>query len=214
MEYNGTMILYPSFVDTKLSTWQSIDSNYPLENCLNVGEDNENFARIYMNTGGAAGTMLYLGFDFSKLPKNVSVQNLAITAKGRMENDSIMKAGSNRIFLTKGNSYLVRSESRTTFGTSASSVSINCAGITNKELQSFRFQFAGWRGYLNTNSTYYMDFFGCSLKVEWSKPTSTIFIKENGEWVQSTQQYYKNSNGVWINSNRIEQFLIDENDEA
>lgn len=59
-----------------------------------------------------------------------------------------------------------------------------------------------------------MDFFGCSLKVEWSKPTSTIFIKENGEWVQSTQQYYKNSNGVWINSNRIEQFLIDENDEA
>lgn len=101
MEYNGTMILYPSFVDTKLSTWQSIDSNYPLENCLNVGEDNENFARIYMNTGGAAGTMLYLGFDFSKLPKNVSVQNLAITAKGRMKNDSIMKAGSNRIFFNK-----------------------------------------------------------------------------------------------------------------
>ena len=63
----------PISLDTNLSSYDSINSVYPLRNILGKDETNSTFTRFNMHPGALAYTYVFLVFDFSAIPENATI---------------------------------------------------------------------------------------------------------------------------------------------
>lgn len=191
------LIAYPNGVDESISNYVSVDSAYPFSNVFGKGHDNTTFTRWYMITGFAGITPVFFTFDLSAIPIDATIDNVSVTAKGRMQDSSSIRAGNNTIALCNLNSVVVMSEDTTLFGTSAGTATVSTTEFTREMLDNLRFRFQGTRGIMNSSTKYYMEFYGCTLTVEYTALTGDKFmLKTNGVWSECTE-IYKKVNGVW-----------------
>lgn len=201
---------YPNGVDESISSYDSIDSAYPFSNVFGKGHESETFTRWYMITGSAAITKVFFTFDLSAIPSDATIDNVSVTAKGKMQNSSIIQAGNNVIGLNNLDTAVVTSKDTTIFGTSASTATISTTGFTREMLNNLRFRFQGSRGVFSTSTQYYMDFYGCTLTVEYTAVAGDKFmLKTSGVWGEHTE-IYKKVNGIWVLQSDI-QSIIDTN---
>lgn len=192
------LIAYPNSVDESISSYDSVDSAYPFSNVFGKGHENTTFTRWYMKTGSAAITPVYFAFNLSAIPSDATIDNVSVTAKGKMQNSSVIQAGNNVIGLSNLNTAVVTSSDTTVFGTSASTATVSTTGFTRETLNNLRFRFQGSRGLFSTSTKYYMDFYGCTLTVEYTAQEGDKFmLKTNGVWTEYTE-IYKKVNGVWV----------------
>lgn len=202
----------PTIFDSTHSTYDSLDSSHPTSNVIGSDETSETFARFYMTKGGVAFTEIYYGFDLSSIPENATINRVSCSAKGRMENSSTLRAGNNTIALTHNQTTVIRSESITVFGTSASVHTLTTTDFTREQLNALHFRFFGSRGYIGTNTSYYMDLFGVSVEIEYTipeEPKNKLHLKVNGQWA-SANKVYKKMNGAWTEQTDLTQ-IFDEN---
>lgn len=201
------LIAYPNGVDESISSYASVDSAYPFSNVFGKGHENTTFTRWYMITGFAGITPVFFTFDLSAIPIDATIDNVSVTAKGRMQDSSSIRAGNNTIALCNLNSVVVMSEDTTLFGTSAGTATVSTTEFTRETLDNLRFRFQGTRGILNSSSQYYMEFYGCTLTVEYTTVAGDKFmLKTNGVWGEHTE-IYKKKNGLWELQSDIQQAI-------
>lgn len=188
----------PSKVMNDYCEYDSVDSTHPIATVIGCDENSEKYARVYMTKGGVAQTTLTYGFDVSAIPENAEIGRVTALAKARMENSNITRAGNNVIALCENDTTVNRSTSPT-FGTTASVEAVETVDFTRAMLENLCLRFTGTRGYITTNKQYYMDFFGCSITIEFTVPTQTDYfmLKTGGSWVAGSA-LYKKVNGAWV----------------
>ena len=189
----------PTSLDTNLSSYDSINSAYPLHNILGKDETNTTFTRFYMTTGTLAYTYVFLMFDFSAIPENATINRVSCSCKCKCSNSSAMVAGNNDIALCENSDVIVRSSSTRTFSTSASTETISSVEITRAQLNNLRFRLLGARGSLSVNRTHYLDLYGVSITVEYTTQDQVeMQFNANGTWSNVTEAYVKSDDGIWI----------------
>lgn len=201
----ATERLLPAFVDETHCEYKSVDSGHPLSTAFGCDENAETYARFYMVNGGGASTKVLYGFDLSAIPDNAEIGSVSAKIKGRMQNGSILRGGNNTVALCENDTNVIRSESTTVFGTSASVAKLQTVDFTRERLNNLRVKFHGSRGYIGTSTSYYMDFFGCSVTVEFTvpeQPGEYFMLKVGGAWVKGAA-IYKKIGGVWVQQTDI-----------
>lgn len=192
------LVAYPNGVDESNSTYASADSSYPASNIYGKGDTNTTFARWYMKTGYAAATSILFTFDLSAIPSDATIDNVTASVKGKLQNASAAYAGNSNISLNEGSSVVQRSSDLTLFGTSASVGTVSSTEFTRASLNNLRVGFNASRGLLGTSNQYYIDFYGCTLTVEYTSVAKEKFmLKTNGAWKECTE-IYKKVNGAWV----------------
>lgn len=189
----------PTSLDTNLSSYDSINSAYPLHNILDKDETNTTFTRFYMTTGTLAYTYVFLMFDFSTIPENVTINRVSCSCKCKCSNSSAMVAGNNDIALCENSDVIVKSRSTQTFSTSASTETISSVEITRAQLNNLRFRLLGARGSLGVNRTHYLDLYGVSITVEYTTQDQVeMRFSVSGTWLNVAEAYVKSNDGIWI----------------
>ena len=189
----------PISLDTNLSSYDSINSVYPLRNILGKDETNSTFTRFNMNTGILAYTYVFLVFDFSAIPENATINRVSCSCKCKCSNSLAVVAGNNDIALCENSNVIVRSSSTQTFDTSASTETISSVEITRAQLNNLRFRLLGVRGSIGVNKTYYLDLYGVSITVEYTTQDQVeMQFSVNGIWLNVTEAYVKSDDGIWM----------------
>lgn len=189
----------PISLDTNLSSYDSINSVYPLRNILGKDETNSTFTRFNMNTGALAYTYVFLVFDFSAIPENATINRVSCSCKCKCSNSSAIVAGNNDIALCENSNVIVKSISTKTFDTSASTETISSVEITRAQLNNLRFRLLGARGLIGVNRTYYLDLYGVSITVEYTTQDQVeMQFSVNGTWLNVTEAYVKSDDGIWM----------------
>lgn len=189
----------PTSLDTNLSSYDSINSAYPLHNILGKDETNTTFTRFYMTTGTLAYTYVFLMFDFSAIPENATINRVSCSCKCKCSNSSAVVAGNNDIALCENSDVIVKSSSTRTFSTSASTETISSVNITRAQLDNLRFRLLGARGSLGVDRTHYLDLYGVSITVEYTTQDQVkMQFNANGTWSNVTEAYVKSDDGIWI----------------
>ena len=189
----------PISLDTNLSSYDSINSVYPLRNILGKDETNSTFTRFNMNTGVLAYTYVFLVFDFSAIPENATINRVSCSCKCKCSNSSAVVAGNNDIALCENSNVIVRSTSTKTFDTSVSTETISSVEITRAQLNNLRFRLLGVRGSIGVNKTYYLDLYGVSITVEYTTQDQVeMQFSVNGIWLNVTEAYVKSDDGIWM----------------
>lgn len=189
----------PISLDTNLSSYDSINSVYPLRNILGKDETNSTFTRFNMNTGVLAYTYVFLVFDFSAIPENATINRVSCSCKCKCSNSLAVVAGNNDIALCENSNVIVRSSSTQTFDTSASTETISSVEITRAQLNNLRFRLLGVRGSIGVNKTYYLDLYGVSITVEYTTQDQVeMQFSVNGIWLNVTEAYVKSDDGIWM----------------
>lgn len=189
----------PISLDTNLSSYDSINSVYPLHNILGKDETNSTFTRFNMNTGAFAYTYVFLVFDFSAIPENATINRVSCSCKCKCSNSSAIVAGNNDIALCENSNVIVKSISTKTFDTSASTETISSVEITRAQLNNLRFRLLGARGLIGVNKTHYLDLYGVSITVEYTTQDQVeMQFKVNGTWLNVTEAYVKSDDGIWM----------------
>lgn len=189
----------PISLDTNLSSYDSINSVYPLHNILGKDETNSTFTRFNMNTGVMAYTYVFLVFDFSSIPENATIKRVSCSCTCKSSNSSAVVAGNNDIALCENSNVIVRSSSTKTFGTSASTETISSVEITRAQLNNLRFRLLGVRGSIGVTRTQYLDLYGVSITVEYTTQDQVeMQFSVNGTWLNVTEAYVKSDDGIWM----------------
>ena len=189
----------PISLATNLSSYDSINSVYPLRNIIGKDETNSTFTRFNMNTGTSAYTYVFLVFDFSAIPENATINRVSCSCKCKCSNSSPFVAGNNDIALCENSNVIVKSSSTRTFGTSASTETISSVEITRAQLNNLRFRLLGVRGSLGVNITHYLDLYGVSITVEYTTQEQVeMQFSVNGTWLNVTEAYVKSDDGIWM----------------
>lgn len=189
----------PISLDTNLSSYDSINSGYPLHNILGKDETNSTFTRFNMNTGALAYTYVFLVFDFSAIPENATINRVSCSCKCKCSNSSAVVAGNNDIALCENSNVIVRSSSTKTFDTSASTATISSVEITRAQLNNLRFRLLGVRGPIGVNRTHYLDLYGVSITVQYTTQDQVeMQFSVNGTWLNVTEAYVKSDDGIWM----------------
>ena len=189
----------PISLDTNLSSYDSINSGYPLRNILGKDETNSTFTRFNMNTGAMAYTYVFLVFDFSAIPEDATINRVSCSCKGKCSNSSAVVAGNNDIALCENSNVIVRSSSTQTFSTRASTETISSVEITRAQLNNLRFRLLGVRGAFNVNKTHYLDLYGVSITVQYTTQDQVeMQFSVNGTWLNVTEAYVKSDDGIWM----------------
>lgn len=189
----------PISLDTNLSSYDSINSVYPLRNILGKDETNSTFTRFNMNTGVLAYTYVFLVFDFSAIPENATINRVSCSCKCKCSNSSAVVAGNNDIALCENSNVIVRSRSTQTFDTSASTETISSVEITRAQLNNLRFRLLGARGSIGVNKTHYLDLYGVSITVKYTTQDQVeMQFSVNGTWLNVTEAYVKSDDGIWM----------------
>lgn len=189
----------PISLDTNLSSYDSINSAYPLRNILGKDETNSTFTRFNMNAGILAYTYVFLVFDFSAIPENATINRVSCSCKCKCSNSSAFVAGNNDIALCENSNVIVRSSSTQTFSTSASTETISSVEITRAQLNNLRFRLLGARGSIGVNKTQYLDLYGVSITVDYTTQDKVeMKFSVNGTWLNVTEAYVKSDDGIWM----------------
>ncbi len=205
-----TITVHPFEILESESSFQSVDSSYPFSNAIGKGTDSTTYAQWYMVTGGAALTRVFYAFDLSEIPENATITSVICKAKCQCENSSSFRGGNNGIYLYCGSTQKTKTDGVQAFGTTESVVEVPETTWTRDELNSLKLLIFGSRGYLSTNTSYWMRLYGADLTVTYEIPSSPIlYVKNNGIFVACANVYKKIDN-VWVEQTDLNS-VFDEN---
>lgn len=195
----ATLKAYPNGVDESISVYASADSSYPASNVFGKDENNTTFARWYMTTGMAKATKIVFTFDVSAIPRDATIDNVSVAAKARLQNSSMSYGGNSNLTLQDGDENVARTDNLTLYGTDPSVETLSSTDFTRAMLDNIRVGFNSSRGLLGTNNQYYVDFYGCTLTIEYTTANNNnkFMLKTNGVWTECTE-IYKKVNGAWV----------------
>lgn len=205
-----TITLHPAVVLESICEVASVDGSHPYSNAIGKGTDSSDYAQWYMVTGGSAPTKVFYSFDLSEIPKNATITSVTCKAKCQCENGSVFRGGKNVIHLYCGSTKKASTDGTQAFGTTASIVEVPETTWTRDELNSLNLLIFGSRGFLSTNTSYWMRLYGADLTVTYEVPPEgpTLYLKQNGAYTACSVAY-KKVNGVWVEQTDIEN-LFDE----
>lgn len=190
--------VHPSAVLESESSFNSVDASYPFSNAIGRGIDSGTYAQWYMINGGSALTDVFYSFDLSEIPENASITSVTCKAKCQAENGSIFRGGNTILALYSGTEKMTVTENAA-FGTKAAVVTIPETAWTRDQLYGCKILVRAARGYLSTNTSYYIRFYGADLTVTYEIPVDRpkLWVKKGGTYTVC-KNVYKKENGVWM----------------
>lgn len=192
-----TIILHPSQVFEADSDFKSVDAAHPFDEAFGRSQDSATYAQWYMLNGGAVTTQVQYGFDISTIPVNATIQRITVYAKCQAEDERSFYAGNTVIAIKDGTQTVVQTDNRA-FGKTAKIVSLSDTSFTREQLNNIRISINASRGYLGTNTSFWVRFYGADLVVEYEVPAkSALYVRQNGQYIAASQ-VFKKTNGVWV----------------
>lgn len=192
-----TITLHPSQVFEADSDFKSVDAAHPFDEAFGRSQDSATYAQWYMLDGGAVTTQVQYGFDISTIPVNATIQRITVYAKCQAEDERLFYAGNTVISIKDGTQTVVQTDNRA-FGKTAKIVSLSDTSFTREQLNNIRISINASRGYLGTNTSFWVRFYGADLVVEYEVPAkSALYVRQNGQYIAASQ-VFKKTNGVWV----------------
>lgn len=193
----STITLHPSQVFETDSAFKSVDAAHPFETAFGQDKNSTVYAQWYMLDGGAVTTEVQYGFDVSAIPDNAIIKGITIYAKCQAQDERTFYAGNTVVRLKDGTQTIVKTDNRA-FGKTAKIVSLSDTSFTREQLNNIRISIDASRGYLGTNTSFWVRFYGADLVVEYDVPAkSALYVRQNGQYVAASQ-VFKKTNGVWV----------------
>lgn len=197
-----TITLHPSQVFEADSNFKSVDAAHPFDEAFGRSQNSATYAQWYMLNGGAVTTQVQYGFDISTIPVNATIQRITVYAKCQAEDERLFYAGNTVIAIKDGTQTVVKTDNRA-FGKTAKIVSLSDTGFTREQLNNIRISINASRGYLGTNTSFWVRFYGADLVVEYEVPAkSALYVRQNGQYV-AANQVFKKANGVWVKQENL-----------
>lgn len=169
---------------------------------LGEAQGSATYAQWYMLNGGAVTTQVQYGFDISTIPVSATIQRITVYAKCQAEDERLFYAGNTVIAIKDGTQTVVKTNNRA-FGKTAKIVSLSDTSFTREQLNNIRIGIEAARGYLGTNTSFGVRFYGADLVVEYEVPAkSALYVRQNGQYVAASQ-VFKKTNGVWVKQENL-----------
>lgn len=139
-------------------------------------------------------TIYFTGFDFSSIPQNVSIDNISLKYKGRINSTNYMSSAS--VQIAKGTQLIGSSQSLYT--TSIVTRTLTSENWSRDDLNDFRVKVSATRS-RNTNNAAYVYAYGMDVTITYTEIATKeqLKIKINGNW-SDVAKVYKKVNGVWV----------------
>lgn len=209
-----------SFVPDNVTTSNISSGSYYAEYCIGYSAEDPSSSGTSSNMYSSSGSTGYAAytFDFSSIPSNATIEEIAVRCYGHRENNSIDSSHVSNVALYYGST--MKGEDVDFPSTSNSLVTIeNTGSWTRAELDDLTLRHTvGYYGGLvlgitievtySTGSgidhyTYTYTVSGDStIAVVIGNVGDKIFIKQNGSWMQSSRQMLKVS-GTWREINKV-----------
>jgi len=197
-----TITLHPSQVFEADSNFKSVDAAHPFDEAFGRSQNSATYAQWYMLNGGAVTTQVQYGFDISTIPVSATIQRITVYAKCQAEDERLFYAGNTVIAIKDGTQTVVKTNNRA-FGKTAKIVSLSDTSFTREQLNNIRIGIEAARGYLGTNTSFWVRFYGADLVVEYEVPAkSALYVRQNGQYVAASQ-VFKKTNGVWVKQENL-----------
>lgn len=197
-----TITLHPSQVFEADSNFKSVDAAHPFDEAFGRSQNNATYAQWYMLNGGAVTTQVQYGFDISAIPVNATIQRITVYAKCQAADERLFYAGNTVIAIKDGTQTVVKTNNMA-FGKTAKIVSLSDTSFTREQLNNIRIGIEASRGYLGTNTSFWVRFYGADLVVEYEVPAkSALYVRQNGQYV-AANQVFKKANGVWVKQENL-----------
>jgi len=222
LNVNETISKNIAFFDNNNSSYDSINSSYPITNGLG-GADDEDYAYFYINTGFRAETWIYYGFDFSDIPENAIITSVSCRVKGYINTTNSSRITTRTIAAYNGTT---QKGSTSTISTNTNAITLSVGSWTKAELQNAKIGIHVIRGTSNISSNYHVRFYGATMTVDYSvsgtaytittsspaasttitpgtnniaaeDTTTQLYVKENNVW-RTYSKVYKKINGSWV----------------
>lgn len=192
----ASLTLTPSGYNGSLSSYQSVNSEYPLRNGLS-GSDSDNYAELYLLTGTRATSTLAVNFDVSQIPSGATIDSIECKIKARISNSSpYVLTGIAQLYW---NATAMGGEVE--LGTSAIAQTFNDVGYWDYDrLQQLFLLITCTRGVMGGSNSQTLRFYGADLVVNYTagstEPTKKLWFKD-GSVYKSSQKPWKKSGGAW-----------------
>ena len=193
--------------------YASINSSYPITNGY-ADASSTNYTRINLTTGSGATTYIYFTFDCSDIPANATINSVTCQAKV-----SISTTTSNRVTTRQARLYsgTTAMGSAYTVANSTTAFSITAGTWTRAQLQDARLRLYAVRGTNNTSSTYYFNFYGATLTVNYTVSGTAYTVAATSlvtgiEPTPETQELFEGGTAeITINAADLDDVIVTDN---
>lgn len=184
------LVCYPIEIDLSISNYKDVSSAF--SNAYGKSSDNtSSYAEWGLVTGGSAKSYTCWAFDLSSIPSNATITNVTCSARCSNTNASALQGGNTTVSIgvTDGSQYVNKQNSDTpAFGKEATVVTVSSTDYTREELDNFRLKIQAARGFFGTNTSYHTKFYGATLTIDYTIPTTyTVRFLDWDDSVISTQ---------------------------
>ena len=163
INYTDDLIVHPTGIASD-HAYASINSSYPITNGY-TDATSTNYTRINLTTGSGATTYVYFTFDCSDIPANAIINSVTCQAKVSLSTTNSNRITTRQIRLYSGTTAM---GSAYTVSTSTTAFTVTAGNWTRAQLEDARIRLYAVRGSQNTTSTYYFNFYGATLTIEYS----------------------------------------------
>ena len=185
-----------------------------------TGTDSTTYAR--MPIGRQTQNHMIYAFDTSSIPSNATIDSVSCVVKVSTNNSSNITTKTVQLYSVSS----AKGSSSTIPTTTGGTVTLTPGTWTRQELEEIQIRFDGYYG--GSSSTYYIDFYGADLTINYSisgtvytytiqvssdhdivvKDSQIIYYKSNSGWVQCSGVYVK-ENGSWVKQTDIRDLFKD-----
>lgn len=134
-------------------------------NVVGKDETSTSYATVNLKTGNAAETWAFWSFDTSVIPAGATIVSVACSAKAMTQQTGGNRVTTYEMQLYKGTT--TAKGSKTTLSTTATAYDMSCGSWTRAELDQCYIRLHAIRGKNSTTTTYYLRFYGATLKVTY-----------------------------------------------
>lgn len=185
------LTIHPNGYDTANSTFDVINSSYPINNSCCSEIDNSNLTRIDFNQGENAETYFYYTFDLSALPAGATIDLVTCSTKGSTSNNTSTYISSATAYMTTGTTM---KGSAVTLPTSSAAFCFNTGSWTEAELRNAKLCFYAKRASSNVTTAYFFRCYGATINIYYNTK-HTITVNPSG--YDSVNSSYKSINSSY-----------------
>lgn len=183
----------------------SYDSDYSAYSVtgLDQGETDSsstNYATINLTRGSRAETSIYYNFGLD-IPDGATINSVSCTAKCYISNTQSSRIATREVRLYSGTTAM---GSAHTVSNSTTAFTVTAGTWTASELNNAKIRIHAVRGTSNTTTNYYFRFYGATITVDYTEPTTgtNVRVKSNGAWVTAKKVLVK-QNGAWQQASKV-----------
>ena len=214
INYSDTLSCHPTSLDTTNSTYQNVNSSYPITNGY-TDSTSTTYAQFVLKTGSQAYTYIIYNFDTSDIPDGATITSVSCKAKGYVSSTSSRYVSTRTMQMYTGST---AKGSTVTVSNSATEQTLSIGTWTLSELRNAKIRMTIRRGTSSTNSTsYYCRFYGATLTINYtvSGTAYTIDATSNVSGVTvepSTQDIMAGQSGeIKINTSSLNNITVTDN---